>query len=242
MAAVERDLVAATRPEAVGNEPAAGSTDEERQGVKELLAAEYLLLATLLSTTWAATLTRTSIFLFTLSAAGVTLGLAAQGGVERGPFRGLALVVLPMLLFLGITTFVRLVQLQREQYVYLVGMNRIRRFMVDNTPAARQYIVLPINDDVAAVFRGPGTGMGTRPPRFRLVNLISQTQGIVCVVSAAVAAAFAGLAAAPLGFLQLSAIVAGAFVATSVLLLIYWQRSLAEVIEATVPIYPTPPG
>jgi hypothetical protein len=229
-------------PEAVGDHAAFGSTGEERQDVKELLAAEYTLLATLLSTTWAATLTRTSIFLFTLSAAGVTLGFAAQGGVERGLFRGLALVVLPIVLFLGITTFVRLVQLQREQYVYLAGLNRIRRFMVDHAPAARQYLVLPLHDDYRGVFRGPGTGMGTRPPRFRLVNLIAQTQGIVCVVTAAVAAAFAGLAAAPLGFLPLSAIAAVAFLATSVLLLVYWQRSLADVIEATVPVYPTPPG
>jgi hypothetical protein len=149
-------------------------------------------------------------------------------------------VVLPIVLFLGVTTFVRLVQLQRESYVYLAGMNRIRRFMADQAPAARPYLVLPLHDDAAAIFRGPGTGMGSRPPKFRLLGLVSQTQGIVGVVSGAVAAAIAGLAAAPLGYLALTAVAAVAFLITVALLLVYWQRSLRELIAYVEPMYPSP--
>lgn len=229
------EATAATR-DTTPNEPLAA--DDKRLG--ELLAGEYGVLASLLGVSWAASLTRTSIFLFTLSAAGVTLGFAAQGGVEGGLFRGLALVVLPIVLFLGITTFIRIVQLQREAIVYLMGMNRIRRFMADATPGSRPYFVLPLHDDVAAIYRGPGTGMPRRPPRVQLLSLVAQTQGVVGVVTAGVGAAFAGLAAAPLGLVPLSVIAAGAFVGTSVLLLVYWQRSLSEVVESTAPLYPSP--
>jgi hypothetical protein len=43
--------------------------------------------------------------------------LVAQGGLDQAPFRTLALVVLPLVLFLGIATFVRLVRVQRESVV-----------------------------------------------------------------------------------------------------------------------------
>jgi hypothetical protein len=217
-------------------------TDEEHLRVKEVLAAEYASLTALLSTTWSASLTRTTIFLFTLSSAGIALGFAAQGGIEDGPFWGLALVVLPLVLFLGVTTFVRIVQLQRESYVYLTGMNRIRRFMQDSAPGSAPYFVLPRHDDSVAIFRGPGTGMGRRPPRFQLLSLIAQTQGVVGVVTSGIAAAFAGLAAAPLGSLAAAGVVAPlAFIVVLGLLMAYWQRSLADIRGSTRPMYPTPP-
>jgi hypothetical protein len=216
-------------------------TDEEGQRVAQVLSTEYATLTELLSTTWSASLTRTSIFLITLSSAGIALGFAAQGGIEDGPFWAIALVVLPIVLFLGLTTFVRLVQLQRESYVYLAGMNRIRRFLQDSAPASAPYFVLPRNDDALAAFRGAGTGMRTRPPRFQLLNLIAQTQGVVGAITAAVAAAFAGMAAAPLGVLAAVGFVAPlAFVLVFALLMAYWQRSLAEIMRSTPSMYPTP--
>ncbi len=215
-------------------------TDEERTKLQAALGPEYALLGGLLSTTWSASLTRTSIFLFTLSSAGVALGFAAQAGIDRGYFRDLALVVLPIVLFIGVTTFIRVVQLQRESVVYLTGLNRIRRLMQDGAPGSAPYYVLPRNDDVAAIFSGPGTGMPGHAPRFRLLNLVSQTQGVVGIVTAAVAAAFAGLAVAPLGSLAVVILAGAAFLVTLVVLFTYWQRSIAEIVAAREPMFPTP--
>lgn len=91
---------------------------------------------------WSASLVRTTIFLGVLSAAGVALGFAAQGGVGGAAFNALALVVLPLLLFLGVATFIRLVQLQRESLVYITGMNRIRHYFQQTVPHLRPYFVL----------------------------------------------------------------------------------------------------
>ena len=221
--------------------PGVALTDDDRERVQDVLKAEYSLLTTLLNTVWSASLVRTSIFLFTLSSAGIALGFAAQGGIERGPFRGLALVVLPLVLFLGIATFVRLVQLQRESTVYITGLNRIRHFMQESAPASVPYFVLPAYDDAVAIYRGPGTGMTRMPPRNTLVHLVVQTQGIVGVVTAAVAAAFGGLATAPADFTVGAAVAALGFVGTLTALLAYWQRSLSELARSIRPMRPTPP-
>ena len=216
-------------------------TPEDRQAVSEVLGNEYAVLMSALNAAWSASLTRTSIFIYALSAAGVALGFVAQGGLDSAPFRTLALVVLPLVLFLGITTFVRLVQVQRESLVYNVGLNRIRHFFQDSVPASRPYFVLPTHDDDLATFRSIGTGMRQRPPRHRLPYYIAQTQGIVGVITAAVAAAVGGIAVSFAGPVPAWVVAALAFAATLGALLVYWQRSLADIQATVKPKFPTPP-
>ena len=214
-------------------------TAEDRAALTPILSAEYGALMAALGAAWAASLSRTSIFLVVLSATGVALGFVAPGGGEN--LRVHALAVLPLVLFLGVATFVRLVQVQRESVVYITGQNRIRRFFADSVPAARPYFVLPLHDDPNALFRSPGTGMSRKPPRFPLLYLIVQTQGVVGVITAAVAAVFGGIAFLPLGASTGWVVAAILFVTTLIALFGYWQRSLTELWAAIRPQYPTPP-
>ena len=184
--------------------------------------------------------TRTSLFLGVLSAAGVAFGFASQGGMEPSTFRALALLVFVLVLFLGVATFVRLVQVQRESMVYLTGMNRIRHFFQDTAPASRPYFVLPIYDNEQALYRSIGTGMRRKRPRFRLLHLTVQTQGIVGIVTAVVAAGCGELAASPAGSVVVWLVAALAFLVTMVALFVYWHRSLADMRAAIRPIHPTP--
>jgi hypothetical protein len=219
--------------------PSSESTADER--VAEVLAAEYGLLTAALGAAWSASLTRTSLFLFSLSASGVALGFAAQGGVSEGPFRTFALVVLPVVLFIGIATFVRVVQVQRESIVYITGLNRIRHFMAEAAPAARRFLVLPIHDDQMALYRSIGSGMSLHAPRYQVVYLVVQTQGMVGVVTAAVAAAIVGLLLAPYGNVTAWLAAALTFVAVTVALFAYWQRSLRSLQASIRSEFPTPP-
>lgn len=214
---------------------------EERAALSAVLTAEYGVLAGAVGAAWSASLTRTSLFLFSLSASGVALGFAAQSGVASATFRVFGLALLPVLLFLGTATFVRLVELQRESVIYITGMNRIRRFFVETAPASRPYLVLPVHDDAHALYRSMGTGMRRRPPRYAFPNLVAQTPGIVGVVAAVVAAAFVGLAAAPAGDVAAWALAALAFAATLIGLFTYWQRSFDELLRSIESISPTPP-
>jgi hypothetical protein len=229
-----------TADRAEAGAPAGALTSDERRLVGEVLSGEYGVLMAALSSAWAASLTRTSIYLGVLSATGIALGFAAQGGVDRAAFTTLAQVVLPLVLFLGVATFVRLVQVQRESVIYVTGMNRIRYFFQEMAPASRPYFVLPANDDEAALYRSIGTGMNRRPPRHSLLYLVVQTQGIVGVLAGAVAAAFGGLAAAPAGAGLAWVVAAVAFAGTVAALFTYWQRSLGTLRAAIRPIHPTP--
>jgi hypothetical protein len=220
-------------------EPAARPKPDEQAKVTAVLTAEYSVLTAALTAAWSASLTRTSLFLVVLSASGVALGFAAPAGGEN--LRVHALIALPLLLFLGMTTFVRVVQLQRESAVYITGQNRIRRFFADSVPAARPYFVLPLHDDRAALFRSPGTGMSRRPPRFPILNLIVQMQGLVGVVTASVAAVFGGIAFLPFGLTAGWLGAAAGFVAMIVALFAYWRRSLNELWSSLESRYPTPP-
>jgi hypothetical protein len=83
--------------------------------------------------------------------------------------------------------------------VYIAGMNRIRYFFQEVAPASRPYFVLPIYDDGPALYRSIGTGMRRKRPKFELLHLTVQTQGIVGIVTAVVAAGCGALAASPAG-------------------------------------------
>jgi hypothetical protein len=133
------------------------------------------------------------------------------------------------------------VQVQREAVVYITGLNRIRRFLADSAPGSRPYLVLPIHDDGAALYRSVGTGMSRRPPRYPILHLLAQTQGIVGVVTAAVAASFVGLGLARFHAGAAWVLAAVSFVLVVLALFTYWQRSLAELQASITPLYPTPP-
>lgn len=220
------------------HDPAAGASTPDQAALAEALRTEYAALSTMLATVWYASLFRVSLLLGVVSAGGVALGFAAQAG--KGTFTVFALVALPMALFLGLATFARTVELQREAYVYITGMNRIRRAMADAAPAIRKYLVLPVHDDVAGFYRSQGTGIRLRPPRFRLGLALAQTQGIVALINAAVAGIIGWIAIARFDANFAWAVATVDFVVVLGALLIYWSRSIAQLQAAIHPMFPTP--
>jgi hypothetical protein len=221
--------------------PATEVSSEDKRLARDVLATEYNILMSALTTAWSASLTRTSLFLGVLSAAGVAFGFASQGGVDQPTFLRLALLVLLLVLFLGIATFGRLVQFQRESMVYITGMNRIRHFFQEVAPVSRPYLVLPIYDDEPALYRSIGTGMSGKRPRFELLHLTVQTQGIVGIVTAVVAAGCGALAASPARSVIATWLLATlAFLVTLIALFVYWHRALSGMRTAIRPMHPTP--
>jgi hypothetical protein len=90
------------------------------------------------------------------------------------------------------------------------------------------------------MYRSVGTGMNRRPPRYPLLNMIAQTQGIVGVITGGVAASIASLALAGMNPLISWLAAAGVLVLTVAVLFAYWQRELAEIQAAIRPISSTP--
>ena len=238
----EDGLPAATSSEISASRRPASAPTRKDPALSEALRQEYGLLATMLASVWSASLVRVSLFLGVVSAIGVALGFAAQSrDAPGGSFTVFALVALPLALFLGLGTFIRTIELQREAFVYITGMNRIRHAMVEMVPASRPYLVLSIYDDAAGVYRSQGTGIRLHPPRHRLVFALVQTQGIVAVICGGIAGIFGGLAPPPRWPARSWAVGAVAVVVGVAVLLRYWSRSFAQLEAAVRPMFPTPP-
>ena len=73
-----------------------------------------------------------------------------------------------------------------------------------------------------------------------MLYLVVQTQGVVGVITAGVAAAGAGLAVAPAGSVAVWVAATVAYAATLIALFVHWRHSLAE-LHAIKPISPTTP-
>ena len=238
----EYALVTSTSRKAPTTEAAGGTATREEAALSEALRNEYGLLSMMLASVWSASLFRVSLLLGVVSATAVALGFAAQAGAGFGStFAGFALVALPLALLLGIATFARTVELQREAIVYVAGMNRIRHAIADAVPAVRPYLVLSIYDDMNGVYRSQGSGIRLRPPRHRLGYALHQTQGIVAVICAAIAGLIAGIAAAGFDSSLAWVAAAAAFGAVLTALLVVWNRSIDELQKALRPMFPTPP-
>lgn len=218
-----------------------GASTPEKLALAEALRNEYGVLATMLATVWYASLFRVSLLLGVVSAVGIALGFAAQAGGGFGSrFSAFALVALPLALFLGVATFIRTVELQREAWVYVTGMNRIRHSIAEAVPASLPYLVLSIHDDAVGVYRSQGSGIRLRPPRPRFMFAIVQTQGIVAVVSAGIAGIIGGIATSWFDTSFAWGAAALAFVLVLALLLMYWSRTFGELQKAIHPMFPTP--
>ena len=112
-----------------------------------ILATEHWSVLGTRSMTWAEASARTTVFLTVLSAAVVALALVADATAFEGAFFTFALVLLPVVLFLGISTFARLVQINAQDLYYVLAMNRLRHAYLDLAPELEPYFTTSHYDD-----------------------------------------------------------------------------------------------
>lgn len=135
-------------------------------------------------------LSRTSIYVAALTGAVVALALVAQATDAGSAFVAFALVLLPVVYFLGVVTIVRLSQVNAEDARWMQGMNRIRNAYLQLAPELEQYFVTSRYDDRAGVLQS-AMAMRRVPPRTQAFVAVP---GIVSVVNSVVAGGAAGIA------------------------------------------------
>jgi hypothetical protein len=135
---------------------------------------------------------RTGFFLATLSAVTVSLAFVAQiGGGISDAFALFAVILLPLLLFIGLATFERLLQLAIENIRCVVAINRLRHYYLEIAPELEAHITLSPFDDMAGVL----ASLGSVRTRMRPWDLVISNAGIIGVVDALLAAIVTGLIA-----------------------------------------------
>jgi hypothetical protein len=129
---------------------------------------------------------RASIYLAALSGNLVALAFIGQMSQLGTEFYAFALILLPVLAFVGVVTFVRLVQASIEDMAYAHRIARLRNFYLQLSPELEPYLVVP---------RGPHSAAPCHPDNLvpSAWQLTLTTAGMVAVVNSVVMAACAGL-------------------------------------------------
>ena len=156
----------------------------------QILATEHWNLLATRNITYGAIYSRATIFLTVVSAAVVALALAAEATEFGDRFYVFALLVLPVAFFIGVGTYIRLVDARIEDFWLQSGLNRLRHAYLEIAPGLEPYFVTGHHDDEQGLYEtyGPGTGS-------RFYRLIGETSTLVAVINAALAGVVVGLVA-----------------------------------------------
>jgi hypothetical protein len=205
-----------------------------------ILATEHWSLLAARGLIWNEAMSRATVFLTVLSAAIIALALLADATGFGPQTTTLALVLLPIVLLLGIATYVRLVQINTEEFQLVLAMNRLRRAYLTIAPALEPYFTTGHHDDERGLVT---TYMLHRPTQARLwLHFLVNTPTIVATVDAALATAIVVLV------MQVAEASRAALVVGGVLaFLAVWgtlfplQRHVLHPLRDTTPRFPTPP-
>jgi hypothetical protein len=145
--------------------------------------------------------------------------------------------LIPILGFIGISAYVRMVQLDFADAAYTSAINRIRHFYLQTTPEIEQYLSFPAFDDERSIFRA-------RVIYTSLAwTVLSYPSGLILVINSFLAGALCGLLVTTLFRAQVW-IAAGAgvvvFLLVSVLQYRLAMQWFADVREDFQPRFPEP--
>lgn len=214
-------------PPAAGTALAEGGVAREDAAQRalraQLLATEHWSLLATRSLSWNESFARAGMFLSLLSGAVVALALVAQATSFGEGFFLFGLLLLPVVLFVGIATYVRLVEINNEDVVWVVGMNRLRRAYLDLDPSLEPHLITGWGDDPESIMRTYGThasGSG-------LLHGLVTTPTTIGFVDATIAGVLAGILLVQLGMSMapVAVVGVGVFVLTVVVLGVYGYRS-----------------
>ena len=190
-----------TKTDPVSSSERSGVTDSVRV---QILAAEHWDRLATRSMTWNQIFSRASMFITMLSAVVVALALIAQATNFDGRFRLFALLLLPVLLVLGIATFVHLGEANGEDARLQMDLARLRQAYLDLAPEVRPYF--------SAIPQADPTSF---PPSVRensgytLIHFLGATPSIVATINVVVTGVIAALIATSLRASDTASILVG---------------------------------
>src|SRR3989441_10725679 len=209
----------------------------------QILSTEHWSLLASRSLAWNESFSRAGMFLTTLTGAIVALALVAQASAFGQGFTLFALVILPIVLFIGLATSIRLRASNYHEALCVIGMNRIRAAYLELAPDLERYFVMSAHDD----FRGIGVTMGVQPGggrAFWLAQILAGTPTIVTILNSVLAGAIAAIAALRIGGAPSTILLVGAvgFLIVLVAQWLYTRQGIANLQAGVHPMFPSPEG
>ena len=232
-------------PGPMGSEPAPPSIGDAGDGGSpvalrlQVLATEHWGLLATRSLAWNESFTRAGMFLSALSGAIVALALVAQATAFGGEFVLFALVILPVVLFIGVTTYVRIGISNGYDAQCVVGMNRIRHAYLQITPEVEPYLVMGAYDDEKSVGLTMGSAVQVMP---FWVEIIVSTPFVLSAINSVIAGTIGGLLARQAGVDTPIAVALAVVAALGMfgLQVVLAMRSISAHVAAYEPKFPSP--
>jgi hypothetical protein len=165
-------------------------------GALQILATEHWSLLATRNLTYTEGLGRVTIFLAILSGTVIALALVAQADHFGTVFSAIAIFLLSVVLFTGIATIARLNALNRDDYRWVVGMNRLRNAYLRLHPELEPHFITSPHDDLPGALRTLGIDDMTAAGRVgSAFHLLQTLPGMLSVIVAAVGGAIGALVA-----------------------------------------------
>lgn len=208
----------------------------------QILATEHWSLLATRALTYTESLGRVNMFLGILSGAVIALALVAQADRFSTTFIAVAIFMLSVVFFVGVATVGRLMMLNRDDYRWVVGMNRLRHAYLELHPELEPNFITSAYDDLPGALQTLGIDT-TGSDRFGSVfHGLVTLPGMLSVIVASIAGAIGGLAA--VGFSAPTAGVlaagAGAFLIALLVLGNWGRTSVRRFGPSLEPRFPSP--
>jgi len=214
-------------------------TERDIQLMTQFLTTEHLTLQGLRSGTISEANGRLGHYLSAVGSGIVALAFVPDVSQLGTVFFAFSIVIFPVLIFLGVVTLIRLLQVGITDMRCIRAINRIRHFYLDSAPEADRYLTFSQYDDPEAVQR---TMTPFRVPDF--LQGFASTPGPVITVNSVLCGAFGSVLADRLLSLNLlTTILIGLAIMLIAIWLHYriaarvWPRETREQIEVR---FPTP--
>src|SRR5207247_10143818 len=196
----------------------------------QILSTEHWSLLASRSLAWNESFSRAGMFLTTLTGAIVALALVAQASAFGDAFTLFALVILPVVLFIGVATSIRLGASNYHEAICVIGMNRIRAAYLELAPDLERFFVMSAHDDLP----GMGVTMGVQPGGgrlFWLAQIIAGTPTVVTILNSVLAGVIAAVVTLRFGANASTVLGIGllGFVVAEALQILYASRRVAKI-------------
>jgi small basic protein len=208
----------------------------------QILATEHWSLLATRSLTYTESLGRVSMFLGILSGAVIALALVAQADRFGTTFILIAILTLSVVLFSGVATIARLMSLNRDDFRWVIGMNRLRHAYLELHPELEANFITSPFDDVPGALRTLGIDASAGRRLGSALHVFQTLPGMLSVIVAAVAGAIGALIASAFAAPPIVEVLtaAAAFVLVVLLMGIWSRRSFRRDDPTLAPSFPSP--
>ena len=209
----------------------------------QILATEHWSLLATRALTYNESLSRVTIFLSILSGAIIALALVAQVSRFGAAFIAIAIPLLALVAFTGVSTIGRLMQPNGDDYRWVIGMNRLRRAYLDMYPELEPYFITGSSDDLPGALQTIGYRLAPVRKVGSVLHALQVLPGMLSVIVAAVVGAIGALVALAFGTTSLVVVLAAgaAFLIAMVWLTMWGRRGLRRPDPLLEPRFPSRP-